>query len=550
MAEITRRSGAAVTALAALALYALSLRNGFAYDDVPLILLDARVHSLRNLRDIVFGPYWPAGAEDLAIWRPLTTLSFAVDWALSDGRAAWFHATNTALNAVACVLAFLVLCEFFTPAAALVGALLFTVHPVHVEAVANVVGRAEMLAGIPMLAACLLWARRSAEEVRPTGRIVLATAVLFAVALLAKESAAMLPFLLLLIDAARGRWRLERQSIVAYVRAIGPALLALFAVLVAYASLRAAVLGGLVPARVHPAAAVLDRRSELVLTALQAWPVYLRLLLFPRTLLIDYGPRIIMPATAWTGPALVGFLILTGLVAGGVLAHLRGHGRAALALLWFPVAIVPVSNLLVTIGVLVAERTLYVPSFALAVAGASAAVALGRLASRAGRRTALVLGVVGLALLGARSVIRVPEWDSTERIFAALARDRPDSFRAHWVLGRAARQAGDRETARAHYAEAVQLWPYRDLLVLEAAAFALEEGRLAEGRDLAAFGAERWPRNLALHRLLAAASLDLGDTTAARASIEAGLRLDPAEPLLNQMLTALTAAGPGEGGEP
>src|SRR5690606_20185733 len=162
------------------------------------------------------------------------------------------------------------------------------------------------------------------------GRIVLATAVLFAVALLAKESAAMLPFLLLLIDAARGRWRLERQSIVAYVRAIGPALLALFAVLVAYASLRAAVLGGLVPARVHPAAAVLDRRSELVLTALQAWPVYLRLLLFPRTLLIDYGPRIIMPATAWTGPALVGFLILTGLVAGGVLAHLRGHGRAAL----------------------------------------------------------------------------------------------------------------------------------------------------------------------------------------------------------------------------
>src|SRR5690606_32749305 len=212
MAEITRRSGAAVTALAALALYALSLRNGFAYDDVPLILLDARVHSLRNLRDIVFGPYWPAGAEDLAIWRPLTTLSFAVDWALSDGRAAWFHATNTALNAVACVLAFLVLCEFFTPAAALVGALLFTVHPVHVEAVANVVGRAEMLAGIPMLAACLLWARRSAEEVRPTGRIVLATAVLFAVALLAKESAAMLPFLLLLIDAARGRWRLERQS--------------------------------------------------------------------------------------------------------------------------------------------------------------------------------------------------------------------------------------------------------------------------------------------------------------------------------------------------
>jgi len=546
---VTRRSGAAVTALAALALYALSLRNGFAYDDVPLILLDARVHSLRNLRDILFGPYWPVGGEELAIWRPLTTLSFAVDWALSDGRAAWFHATNTALNAAACVLVFLLLCEFFTPAAALVGALLFTVHPVHVEAVANVVGRAEMLAGIPMLAACLLWARRPAAETRPTRLITLATAALFAVALLAKESAAMLPLLLLLIDTARGRWRLERGSVVAYVRAILPALLAFLAVLVAYATARAAALGGLVPARAHPAAAVLESRAELILTALQAWPVYLRLLLFPRTLLIDYGPRIIMPATAWTGPAVAGLVILTGLVVGGVVAHLRGNGRAALALLWFPVAILPVSNLLVTIGVLVAERTLYVPSFALAVAGAGAAAVLGRLASRAGRGAALVLGVVGLVLLGARSAVRVPEWESTERIFAALARDRPDSSRAHWVLARAARQAGDRDAAREHFARAVQLWPYRDLLVVEAAAFALEEGRLAEGRELAAFGVERWPRNLALQRLLAAASLDLGDTAAARASIEAGLRLDPADPMLNQMRAALTAAGPGEGGE-
>lgn len=549
VAWVTRRSGAVATALAALAVYALSLRNGFAYDDVPLIPLDARVHSLGNLRGIVFGPYWPAGGEGLAIWRPLTTLSFAVDWALSGGLPAWFHATNTVLNSAACVLAFLLLCELFTPAAALAGALLFALHPVHVEAVANVVGRGEMLAGIPMLAACLLWARRSAQEMRPAGRTVLATAALFALALLAKESAVMLPCLLLLIDAARGRWRLERGSVSAYARSVLPALVTLLVVLVAYAALRAAVLGGLVPARPHPAAAVLEDRTHLILTALQAWPVYLRLLLFPRTLLIDYGPRVIMPATAWTGHALAGLLILAALLAGGVLALARGRGRAALALLWFPVAGLPVSNLLVTIGVLVAERTLYVPSFALAVAAAGGASVVGRLRSNESRRLAAVVGAAALLLLAARTALRVPEWDSTERIFAALVRDRPDSFRAHWVLGRAARHAGDRDAARAHYGKAVRLWPYRDVLVAEAAAFAMEDGRLAEGREMAAFGVARWPDDLALQRLFAAASLDLGDTTAAWAGIEAGLRLEPADPLLNQMRTALTAGARGEGGK-
>src|SRR5690606_1854159 len=268
-----------------------------------------------------------------------------------------------------------------------------------------------------------------------------------------------------------------------------------------------------------------------------------------RTLLIDYGPRVIMPATAWTGHALAGLLILAALLAGGVLALARGRGRAALALLWFPVAGLPVSNLLVTIGVLVAERTLYVPSFALAVAAAGGASVVGRLRSNESRRLAAVVGAAALLLLAARTALRVPEWDSTERIFAALVRDRPDSFRAHWVLGRAARHAGDRDAARAHYGKAVRLWPYRDVLVAEAAAFAMEDGRLAEGREMAAFGVARWPDDLALQRLFAAASLDLGDTTAAWAGIEAGLRLEPADPLLNQMRTALTAGARGEGGE-
>src|SRR5690606_29986906 len=141
--RITHRAGLVLTCAVALAAYAPSLGNGFAYDDVPVILLDSRVHSLGNLAAILGQPYWPAGGQELAIWRPLTTLSFAVDWALSSGAPLWFHLTNVLWHAAACGLAFLLLSALFTTPAALAGALIFAVHPVHAEAVANVVGRAE-----------------------------------------------------------------------------------------------------------------------------------------------------------------------------------------------------------------------------------------------------------------------------------------------------------------------------------------------------------------------------------------------------------------------
>lgn len=543
-ARLTRRACLVLACAAALAAYAQSLGNGFAYDDVPVILLDTRVHSLGNLPAILARPYWAAAGAELAIWRPLTTLSFAADWSLSGGSPAWFHLANVLWHAAACGLAFLLLSALFPTPAALAGALLFAVHPVHVEAVANVVGRAELIAAVFTFGACLVWDRRDGP--RPQPRTVLAVSALFLLALFAKESGVMLPVLLLLVDAARGRWTLQRADARGYARAVGPAFACLALALLAYLALRAAVLDGIAPERVHAAADVLERRSHLLLTSLQAWPEYLRLLVFPRTLLIDYGPRVIMPATTWTASAVLGLTTLIGLSFGGLLALARGHGRTASGLLWLPAAVLPVSNLLFTTGILVAERTLYVPSFAIAIAAAGAASALPRVASPMRRRVAVALASAVLLLFTARTMARVPEWESTERIFASQLRDRPDSYRAHWTLGRAARQTGDHETARRHYDEALRLWPFRESMVVEAAAFAIQDGRLEEGRAIARFGAERWAGNLDLQRMLAAASLSLGDTTTARAALAAGLRAHPADSLLLLMRGALEAMGTGD----
>ena len=148
--------GAIVTALLALATYLLALHNGFAFDDAVLIPRDARVTN-GELGALITTSYWKDAA--MALYRPLTSLTFGLDWAAADGSAAWFHFTNVLWHMLASVLVYVLLLRYFDVGAALLGAALFAVHPVHVEAVANVVGRAELIAATMVLAGCVAWPR-------------------------------------------------------------------------------------------------------------------------------------------------------------------------------------------------------------------------------------------------------------------------------------------------------------------------------------------------------------------------------------------------------
>lgn len=525
------------SAVVALCLFAPSLGNGLAYDDESIVGMDPRVQSLAYVPEIFTRGYW-SGDEDLALYRPLTTLSFAVDWSIGHGEPAWFHFSNVLMHAAATALVTLLLARFVSPIGALAGGLVFAVHPVHVEAVANVVGRAEILATILVLGACLLWLALDAAGPWRRHRIAGVTA-LFTLGLLTKESAVMLPPLLLLLDAARGELRSGRVR--EYARHNALAFL-LFALAVAgFIAVRTAVLGGVTPSRVDAAFEVADSTAARVLTALQAWPVYLRLFLFPRELLADYGPRILMPADSFTRENVLGLVLLLTCVIGGPIALRGGYRVAGVALLWFPIALFPVSNLAVPIGVIVAERTLYLPSVALALGvGAAATIVAGSDRARAPLRVA---GAILLVLLAGRSLARIPEWASTDRILGALVRDRPESFRGQWYFARVARNAGDTTGALQRYTHALELWPWRHRLVLETAAFAGESGRLPVARDVAQHAVRRWPDDVAAWRILAAANLDLGDTVRARAALEAGLHASPRDDILLRMIAALDSTG-------
>jgi protein O-mannosyl-transferase len=521
--------GAFAIAVLAIVLFAPALHQGFAYDDVPIILGDDRIRSLANLPSMFTGGYW-RNAE-LALYRPLTTLSFAIDWSVARDSAAWFHFTNILLNALACVLGYLLAARLFGAGPALAGGLLFAAHPAHVEAVTNIVGRAELLSAIFFLAACLQWSRDSRER-----RGGLLPAALFALALLSKESAIMLPAALVLIDAATGR--LKRGDIRGYAKDHARAFAGLAAVAVVYLAIRFAVLGGITPTRVDPILEAAGSPGQRILTALQAWPVWLRLLVAPVTLLSDYGPAILEPVQRLTPASAAGGVLLIGLVGGGIVAFARDRGPVALLLLWFPLTILPVSNLIVPIGVVVAERTLYLPS--LVVAFGVARLSRSRLfvTAEPGRLGAAVVGAV-LLLFAIRVETRIPDWKSTDTVMTALVRDRPDSFRGHWHLARMAKAGGDLAGATAQYDTAMAIWPRRRTLVIEAIAFASERRDLRRGLALATLAVRQWPDDVDTQRMLAGFALDAGDLDTADHAIHDGLRVDPADDTLLRMEVAL-----------
>jgi tetratricopeptide (TPR) repeat protein len=454
--------------LIAAAVFANALWNGFALDDVAIVQQNARVHDWRALADIWLTPYWPFFGDQLGLYRPLAIFAYALQWAVAAGAPWVFHLTNLALHAVASVLVYAFVLRLLPTlgnaerapdaapvhtAAALLAGLVFALHPVHTEVVANIVGQAELIAAVTTLAACYLHATRRHDGLAP-GRLI-AIAALFALGMLAKESAIVLPALLIAIDAAQGRWRYARAPLVAYVRSMLVPVAVLTLVAVAYFALRIEVLGSI--GGVHAAPNLPFLREEYrVFVAFRAWPEYVRLLVFPADLSADYSPAVILPVEGLTPMAALGAVLLG---ATALLALLTpAFPRAGLPAAWFLIAILPVSNLLLPIGVVVAERLLYAPSIALSLV---VAFAWQRVAASPARTRRLATAAAGIMLLaaGVHVVRRNPDWKDTNAVWDALVRDHPESYRAQLI--NAARAMEQRQFALAkEYTElAYRLWP-------------------------------------------------------------------------------------------
>jgi protein O-mannosyl-transferase len=328
--------------------YANSIPNAFILDDILIVGANERIRHIDPLH-LLFQSYW-GDLNHAGIYRPLTIFTFSLEYPIWGVWAAGFRITNLLLHAVNGWLVFLLARGLLgSPVAALASAVVYIVHPIQTEAVVSIVGRSELLAAGLFFSAWLAFRK---------GRTWVSALVYF-LAALAKESAITLPAVLLVEMAlTEGGIRKVRES---WHR---------FAVLgmtgMAYLTLRFYVLGGLgIPTNGQYLNGTLTL-FERWLTSGRVFLQYFKLILAPVQTASDYDFNSVPVAgigdwDAWLGLAIVG---------GGIILALRLskiRPVVSIGILFFFIALLPASNWIMPIALLMAERFLYLPIFGFAL---------------------------------------------------------------------------------------------------------------------------------------------------------------------------------------
>ena len=419
--------GLVAVGAAVVAAHANGLSGDLVLDARPLILENPalRAATLANLRTLVSTPYWHPLAND-GLYRPLTTLSYLVNYAVlgNAGRPLGYHVVNLVLHVACVALVYaLVRTAVGRTVPALVAGALFGVHPVTTEAVANVVGRADLLVTLGVVGGLLCHVRGTRTDGwrRVAWRAGLAAAA--AVAAFSKESGLVLLPALLLYDVVLGDRRASRAPDYVVVALVAAVYLAARLAVAHHAPLPDEPSPIDNPIVEAPFAA---GRA----TAVKVLGRELALLVWPATLSADYSyaeiPVVNLPPASWGDwQAVVALAVIAGVLLAALRVR-RWRPRVAFFALFLFLTLLPTANLVVVIGAIMAERFLYLP-----LVGFAGAVAV--LAAHGMRvRRDLVGAVVVVALLACalRTAARNRDWRDDATLAARTVETAPESAKA------------------------------------------------------------------------------------------------------------------------
>jgi hypothetical protein len=449
-------------------LHAGALRGGFVWDDHAMIVENPALSDLGNV-PAFFGTNYFGERANVELYRPLVNTTLALDHRLWGARPFGYHLTNLLLHLAAGLLLYLLLRRITDrPALPEAAALLFLVHPASAEPVAWIVARADLLALVLTLATAHL---HLSGRRRP-GLHALAL-ICFLAGLFGKLAAAPAPLLVLLVEWRRGdvslRTLLAPRHLWRYASYAAP--------VVVYFLVREAAMGSLFP---ETDVGVTWKEAEGVAVPFVAAAIlfrYFLVFLVPTGLCADYSASAVFhkaeliglarsPAVILMAAALVALVFLSVLIR-------RRHPWPAFGILWFLVALLPVSQV-VRIGAVMADRYLYVPAAGASVALAALVLALPR--------WRVQIGVVLLACFALLTVSREAAWRSDLTMNEDVLRSYPTDGDAwnrialHWAV------EGDREREEAAYLEGVRHAPRNRFLLKNYGIFLYERGDLAAAR--------------------------------------------------------------------
>ncbi len=427
-------------ALITLAVYGQVVDHAFVnFDDNEYVYENPNVqHGLTGK-----GCGWALTTTRTGNWHPVTWLSHMLDCELFGLTAGYHHLVNVFLHILNSVLLYLVLrCMTGEVWRSAMVAAMFALHPLHVESVAWISERKDVLSTLFFMLTLWAYGRYASSPSWIRYGLVLG---FLAWGLMAKPMLVTLPFVLLLLDfwplgrfqPGRTRFRLVAEKIPLFVLAAASSV----ATFVAQRQEGAMSLTYVVPFR--------DR----IANALVTYVAYMGKMFWPGHLAVFYPYRDTLPTGHWVGAALV----LVGIT---VLVGWAGRRRRYLAVgwLWYLGTLVPVIGFVQVGAQSMADRYTYVPLIGLFV---MVVWTLGDVAARWRHARIGTAALAGVAIFGCMLAtwIQVGHWRNGITLFEHTLKVTKDNPVAHTNLGAALMEAGKEHEAIRQYREALRIDP-------------------------------------------------------------------------------------------
>ncbi len=509
------RRGWLVAGLLGAALYLPATFYDFTYDDLIIIRDNRRIQHLGDFKAYLGTSYWDRSGQNKE-YRPLTMLGYAANFALSGKNPISYHLINAVLHGLVCSAAWMLVWALFGCAGLATGvAALFAVHPIHVEAVAGVVGRAELTTSLGLLLALVFGIYSFRAE--STGRQwswAFAASLAAALAIGSKENGlTVVPALVLIPFFAEGERRKAKGEGEANLRLspfafrlaqIFPSLILSAIPLVVYIIVRRAVLGGLSgPPNERQIFEFDNPLAGLsgvprLLSALKMLTRYALMLVWPFHPSPDYSYGAIPMVLRANDPSwIIGALLIPLFLWGGW--ALRRRPAAFFGVWIFFVTFVITSNIFFPIGTMLAERLLYLPSFGFclfAVDLIGGAMERMKTSERPAIFAKVILAIAILwgSAFALQTLLYLPTWKNNKVLFNYMVRRVPTSARAHLNIGYDLLE-NDRNfpEAIAHFQRALEIMPEQPSVLGSLGKAYFLSGKMKEAQQLLEEGRKEFP---------------------------------------------------------
>ena len=433
-----------ICAVTALLLYVNTLGHDYAVDDGTVIKNNKlTVQGVKAIPEIFTSAYRKGFWERKeGVYRPLSVIMFAVEYELAPDKPFLSHLVNVLLYGLTAWLLFQTLCLVFRNKNYLVPfvvTILFVVHPVHTEVVANIKSRDEILCFLFVIASVYFMFK---QTVKPAFMNLAGAGICYFMALLSKENAltvlAVFPLLLYFFTSFDIKKIVTSCALFAGVAAV-------------YFGLRYMALGGL-----NYDVEILPINNSLVQApdfasrlagAIMIMGKYLLLLFFPHPLVFDYSFNTIPNVSFADFRALLSLAVYITLIVYAV-KNLKTKNPVSFGILFFLITMSLVSNIVILIEAVMGERFLYMPSLGFAMAAGIGLITLMKaeqVKNKAGdlggffSQHKKVMGVLAMifVLFSFKTISRNLDWKDNLTLLAKDVQTSPNSARIRYAYGSA-----------------------------------------------------------------------------------------------------------------